>query len=517
MLSLKKTKTHKKRQISVQMKNRLFTIAALFTYLGISAQVGINTNQGQATLDVVGFPSNTKKLDGIIAPRLTGDQLRAKTYTSAQSGALVYVTAADSSPAGQTVHVNASGYYYFDGMVWLRNSTGVNGGTVTNFSAGALNPLFTTSVLNPSTAPALSFNLSNAPANTIFGNNGSSAAAPGYFSTGSLLVNGDVVGALATTTVAKINGSPLGNTGSATNGQVLTFNGTSWVPSTPIPQSGDWRVSGNSDITAANVSASVGSAASTVTNLKYLGTQNANDLVLVANGTIRAVINSTDGSLTGGGTDGDSYLSWGSKNTLTKSATYNNGIVLGYNNTLNSSGQPSHATTAVAIGKGNTINQNGTVIGYGNTTLGGYVLGINNTTQGGVTIGTKNNSGGNFNIIGHGFNSGSYPVNSFVGPTGSSPGSNIYSNKYHIFNAQDTSTGTPLTAFVGINTLLTAAQEADLKVSKAVQVIGTVDTAMVCNGTNEGSIRYVVTATSGNFQGCRKTASGTWSWAQLNN
>lgn len=439
------------------MKNRLFTIAALFMYFGTNAQVGINTNQGQATLDVVGFPSNASKLDGIIAPRLTGAQLRAKSYTSAQSGAMVYVTAADSNPAGQTVNVNAPGYYYFDGAVWLRNSTG------------------------------------------------------------SLMVNGDVVGALATTTVAKINGSPLGNTGSATNGQVLTFNGTNWTPSTPVPQSGDWRVNGNSDVTAVNMSSSVGSAVSTVTNLKYLGTQNANDLVLAANGTIRGVISSTDGSLTGGGTDGDSYLSWGSKNTLTKSATYNNGIVLGYNNTLNSSGQPSHATTAVAIGKGNTINQNGTVIGYGNTTLGGYVLGINNTTQGGVTIGTKNNSGGNFNIIGHGFNSGSYPVNSFIGPTGSSPGSNIYSNKYHIFNAQDTSTGTPLTAFVGINTLLTAAQEADLKVAKAVQIIGTPDTAMGCSGTNEGSIRYVVTATTGNFQGCRKTASGTWSWAQLNN
>jgi len=51
------------------------------------------------------------------------------------------------------------------------------GGTVTNFSAGNLSPLFTTSVSNSSTTPALSFALSNAAANTVFaGPNGGSGA-----------------------------------------------------------------------------------------------------------------------------------------------------------------------------------------------------------------------------------------------------------------------------------------------------------------------------------------------------
>jgi hypothetical protein len=51
------------------------------------------------------------------------------------------------------------------------------GGTVTSFSAGNLSPLFTTSVTNPTTTPALSFALANAAANTVLaGPNGGSGA-----------------------------------------------------------------------------------------------------------------------------------------------------------------------------------------------------------------------------------------------------------------------------------------------------------------------------------------------------
>ncbi|MCT2407431.1 hypothetical protein NZD88_07770 [Chryseobacterium antibioticum] len=104
------------------MKNRLFTIAAMSICFGASAQVGINTNQGQATLDVVGSPSVTTKMDGIIAPRLTETELNKKTYGAAQIGALVYVTLADIAPANQTVNVTTPGYYYFDGAQWQKQT-----------------------------------------------------------------------------------------------------------------------------------------------------------------------------------------------------------------------------------------------------------------------------------------------------------------------------------------------------------------------------------------------------------
>ncbi|HBV16409.1 MAG TPA: hypothetical protein DEB71_13840 [Chryseobacterium carnipullorum] len=113
---------HTKKQNSLKMKNRLFMIAAMALSFGADAQVGINTNQPQASLDVVGFPLNTNKLDGIIAPRISVSQLTAKTYTTAQTGALVYVTAIDAAPAVQTVNVTASGYYYFDGSLWQKQT-----------------------------------------------------------------------------------------------------------------------------------------------------------------------------------------------------------------------------------------------------------------------------------------------------------------------------------------------------------------------------------------------------------
>lgn len=81
-----------------------------------SGNVGINTSTPAATLDVVGQPGTAAKLDGIIAPRLSGAQLRAKTYTSAQNGALIYATDADTAPAGQTINVTSVGYYYFDAI-----------------------------------------------------------------------------------------------------------------------------------------------------------------------------------------------------------------------------------------------------------------------------------------------------------------------------------------------------------------------------------------------------------------
>ena len=62
-------------------------------------------------------------------------------------------------------------------------STGCGSGTgsVTSFSAGNLVPLFTTSVATATTTPALSFSLSTAAPNTVFGNPTGSTAAPIYF------------------------------------------------------------------------------------------------------------------------------------------------------------------------------------------------------------------------------------------------------------------------------------------------------------------------------------------------
>jgi hypothetical protein len=59
------------------------------------------------------------------------------------------------------------------------------GGTVSTFSAGNLSPLFTTTVTNPTSTPALSFTLSTAAAHTFFGNNTSATATPAFEAIGS--------------------------------------------------------------------------------------------------------------------------------------------------------------------------------------------------------------------------------------------------------------------------------------------------------------------------------------------
>lgn len=101
------------------MKN-LFLCAGLLFSMSLTAQVGnvgINTADPMATLDITGKANDVSRLDGVIAPRITGNQLLAKSYTASQTGAILYVTAAASSLTGQVAKVTAPGYYYFDGIM----------------------------------------------------------------------------------------------------------------------------------------------------------------------------------------------------------------------------------------------------------------------------------------------------------------------------------------------------------------------------------------------------------------
>ena len=79
------------------MKKIYYLYLIFLTVFTVSGQVGINTPTPQATLQVEGKPTITTELDGIIPPRLTGNQLQAKTYTTLQNGALVYVTSATTT------------------------------------------------------------------------------------------------------------------------------------------------------------------------------------------------------------------------------------------------------------------------------------------------------------------------------------------------------------------------------------------------------------------------------------
>jgi len=113
------------------MKKQLFLACIVGLPLLLSAQVGINTENPAATLDVVGKPATTTTIDGLLPPRLTGDQLKAKdaVYGSSQNGTIVYVTAAVGTSTTKTVNVTTPGYYYYNAPnnVWISFDSGGTG------------------------------------------------------------------------------------------------------------------------------------------------------------------------------------------------------------------------------------------------------------------------------------------------------------------------------------------------------------------------------------------------------
>lgn len=108
------------------MKLKLTKLSFMTVFMAcfsVSMQAQVTIGSGKepvATLEVVGDADNTAAADGVIMPRLTGDQLKEKdaTYGSDHTSAMVYVTAPVSSPSAKTINVTAAGYYYFDGSVW---------------------------------------------------------------------------------------------------------------------------------------------------------------------------------------------------------------------------------------------------------------------------------------------------------------------------------------------------------------------------------------------------------------
>lgn len=112
------------------MKKNFMTLIAIVSFSTIAySQVGINTEEPKATLDVVASPDDANKIDGVIAPRLTGDKLQSKNnlYGLEQEGTIIYATSA-SPEAGNSVdktkNVDAPGYYYFDGEFWVKMTGG---------------------------------------------------------------------------------------------------------------------------------------------------------------------------------------------------------------------------------------------------------------------------------------------------------------------------------------------------------------------------------------------------------
>lgn len=77
-------------------------------------EVGVATTTPNTSLEVASKPSDITFYDGVLHPKLTGDQLQTKTYTANQDGAIVYVTSAATSLTGQVEFVYIEGLYIFN-------------------------------------------------------------------------------------------------------------------------------------------------------------------------------------------------------------------------------------------------------------------------------------------------------------------------------------------------------------------------------------------------------------------
>lgn len=103
------------------MKKSLLILGLLLSILSFS-QLGINTITPRATLYITAKNFNGSTAEGLIVPRLSGDQLKAADaqYGSDQIGSLIYATSAVGTPSAKTINITEPAYYFFDGVVWKK-------------------------------------------------------------------------------------------------------------------------------------------------------------------------------------------------------------------------------------------------------------------------------------------------------------------------------------------------------------------------------------------------------------
>lgn len=103
------------------MKKTILLICTLGTKF-LFSQVGINTESPNATLDIVAKTTDGSRPEGILIPRLTGDQIKSadNQYTNPQRGMLIYAIAPVTSASTKTINIISAGYYYFDGTIWQK-------------------------------------------------------------------------------------------------------------------------------------------------------------------------------------------------------------------------------------------------------------------------------------------------------------------------------------------------------------------------------------------------------------
>jgi hypothetical protein len=364
-------------------------IALMMSSAAMNAQVGVNTDNPKATLDVMGKPSDVTVADGFIAPRITGNQLKAKDalYGTDQIGAVIYATAAASPVSTKTANVTAAGYYYFNGTVWL-SLTGVGSGTSIELSYSynpttnvlTLNDGTTTTNINLNDADAVIGNEVIDAANATLIRSGVGTAANPY-KLGRAALTGDVTADAGSnaTTVTAIRGKNVSAT-APTSGQVLKFDGTNWAPAAVTTEA--WGLNGNS-----------------IASTNFLGTTNSYPLIFKVNNIQGGRISNTAAGTTSIGYNALATNSGNYSTAVGNQALQNNTTTGTYNTVLGYNALNAHKTGNYNTAVGTSALQTDTTGAY-NTAVGSSALytnksGANNTAVGYNALYTNSVSTGN--------------------------------------------------------------------------------------------------------------------------
>lgn len=108
------------------MKTTLTVVLASVLSSYVSGQVGINTANPITSLDIVAKRTDGSTAEGILPPRLSGDEIKAgdAQYVNSHAGTIVYATAPVNVASSKTANLTSSGLYYFDGNVWQKMMPG---------------------------------------------------------------------------------------------------------------------------------------------------------------------------------------------------------------------------------------------------------------------------------------------------------------------------------------------------------------------------------------------------------
>lgn len=117
-----------KTKILIIMRKIIFSIGIILSCSihGI-AQVGINTAVPASTFDVVAknATGTTTNVDGLLIPRV--DRQRAQSMTTVPTSTMVYINSvATGTQTGTAINIDAAGYYYHNGTVWVKLNPAVN-------------------------------------------------------------------------------------------------------------------------------------------------------------------------------------------------------------------------------------------------------------------------------------------------------------------------------------------------------------------------------------------------------